>query len=38
VVIVAIIALEGGAMWWLICIPIIVSMIAKQSRPGPPGR
>ena len=39
VVIVAIIALNGGAMWWLICIPIIISMMAKQTQqPGPPRR
>ena len=38
VVIVAIIAGGGDALWWLISIPIIVSMIAKQTRPGPPRR
>jgi hypothetical protein len=39
VVILAIIAMEGGALWWLISIPIIISMIAKQSQqPGPPRR
>jgi hypothetical protein len=38
VVIVAIIAMHGSAAWWLICIPIIFSILAKQTRPPGPHR
>jgi len=38
IVIVAIIALGGHGLWWLISIPIILSMLAKQGQPPGPHR
>jgi hypothetical protein len=38
VAIVAIIAMHGAGAWWLICIPIILSILAKQTRPPGPRR
>jgi hypothetical protein len=38
IVIVAIIAMGGNGLWWLISIPIILSILAKQNQPPGPHR